>query len=256
MGFIGANGAGKTTTIKLLLNLISRDMGEIEILGLDNLKDEESIKERVGIVFDENHFSEIITAENVGNVLKGIYKTWDENVFESYLKRFSLPRKKIIKEYSRGMKMKLALAVALSHNPDLLILDEATGGLDPVVRNEILDVFLDFIQDENHSVFLSSHITSDLEKICDYITFIHNGEIVFSKTKDEVMEEYFIIKGSTEDFEKYAKSDFVAMKENRFGAMALVAGGEKSREKFKDFTIDSANIEDIMMFYAKGEGER
>ncbi|HOK49793.1 MAG TPA: ABC transporter ATP-binding protein, partial [Sedimentibacter sp.] len=205
MGFIGENGAGKTTTIKLILDLISRDGGTITVLGKENRTEMDSVKENIGVVLDESSFPENLNAREINNILKKIYKIWDEDKFLKFLDKFSLPQDKSIKDYSRGMKMKLSTAVSLSHDSKILILDEATSGLDPVVREEILDTFLDFIQDETNSIFVSSHIISDLEKICDYITFIHKGKIVFSETKDELMENYGILKCSPEEFENIDK---------------------------------------------------
>ena len=194
MGLVGENGAGKSTTIKLILNLINRDGGSVSIFGKDNLTHEKTIKEDLGVVFDESSFPDNLNAKNISLVMKNVYKNWDEGLFYSYLKRFALPAQKKVKDYSRGMKMKLAIAAALSHHPKFLILDEATSGLDPMVREEILDIFLEFIQDEEHSILLSSHIISDLEKIADYVTFIHRGEVLFSEAKDQLLEEYGILK--------------------------------------------------------------
>ena len=178
MGLIGENGAGKTTTIKSILNLIRIDSGEIKIFGLDLGKDEKEIKENVGVVLDDSFLSEYLTGKDINKIMKKIYKNWDEELFFKYLKEFNLPIDKISKEFSSGMKMKLKIAVALSHKPKLLILDEPTSGLDPVARNEILDIFQDFIENGENSILVSSHITSDLEHVADYITFINNGEIV------------------------------------------------------------------------------
>lgn len=164
LGFIGENGAGKTTTLKLILNLIQKESGRVTLFGMDHMKEERRIKEQIGVVFDESYFHDTLSPKDVASVLCRVYPTWDDRLFDRYLGRFSLPKDKVLKEFSRGMKMKLSIASALAHKPKLLILDEATSGLDPVVRNEILDVFLEFIQDEDHSVLLSSHITSDLEK--------------------------------------------------------------------------------------------
>lgn len=248
MGFIGENGAGKSTTIKLILNLISRDSGSIRIMGMDNIRDEIGIKEDIGIVFDESNFPDDMKIKDIGKVMKNIYKKWDEKVFQFYMQKFSLPSDKIMKEFSRGMKMKLSIAVALSHHAKLLILDEATSGLDPIVRDEILDVFLEFIQDEEHSVFISSHITSDLEKIADYITFIHKGKIIFSEAKDTLLSDYGILKCSNADFEYIDKKNVFGSRKNQFGVEALVL-----KNKLKgNYTVDRASIEDIMLFCIKG----
>jgi len=247
MGFVGENGAGKSTTIKLILDLIRRDGGNIEILGQDNIKVGKEIREDIGVVLDEACFHENLNHVQIAKVMKNIYKTWDDKNFESLVSKFSLDPKKTVKEYSRGMKMKLSIAVALAHSPKLLILDEATSGLDPIARDEILDVFFDFIQDEQHSIFMSSHITSDLEKICDYITFIHKGKIVFCHTKDELSETYGILKCSQEELDRIDKSLIKGIRKNNFGIEALVL-----RDALKgNFIIDNASIEEIMLFFVK-----
>ena len=190
MGLIGENGAGKSTTIKCILNLIRRDGGTIRVLGMDNLQEERSAKEAIGVVLDESTFHDTLRPTEVGQVLKHLYKSWDAPLFAQYLDKFGLPRKKTIKEFSKGMKTKLSIAAALSARPRLLILDEATSGLDPVVRDEILDEFLTFIQDEDHAVLISSHITSDLEKAADYVTYLHRGRVAVQGAKDELLETY------------------------------------------------------------------
>lgn len=247
MGFIGENGAGKTTTIKLILDLINRDEGIITILDKDNKNEMYSIKENIGVVIDESSFPENLNALEINKILKKIYKTWDENEFYKLLDRFSILPNKSIKDYSRGMKMKLSIAVSLSHNSKILIMDEATSGLDPIVREEILDIFLEFIQDESHSIFISSHIISDLEKICDYITFIHKGKIIFSEAKDDLLEKYGILKCSEEEFKMIDNSMVKGIRKNKFGIEALVL-----KNKIKgNYLIDKASIEDIMIFYIK-----
>ena len=247
MGFIGPNGAGKSTTIKLILDLINKDSGTITVLGKDNKKELTQIKENIGVVMDECFFPENITAKNINLIMKNIYKTWNDKKFYEIIKNFSLPETKIIKDFSRGMKMKLSIAVALSHDSKLLILDEATSGLDPIVRDEILDIFLEFIQNEKHSIFISSHIISDLEKICDYITFIHKGKIIFSEQKDNLLENYGILKCSITDFDKIDKSIVKGYRKNTFGVEALIL-----KNKLKgNYIIDKANIEEIMLFHVK-----
>lgn len=249
MGFIGGNGAGKTTTIKLILNLIHRDSGNIKVFGLDNLDYEKQIKEDLGVVFDESSFPANMKVPHINKVLGQIYKNWDAVVFSSYIDKFGLPVKKEIKDFSRGMKMKLAIAVALSHHAKLLILDEATSGLDPVVRDEILDVFLDFIQDENHSIFVSSHIISDIEKVADYIAFINNGRIVFCESKDQLLNNYGILKCRTAEFQTLDRDYVKGYRKSEFGVEALVI-----RDQFRGkYTIDRASIEDIMLYTIKGE---
>lgn len=189
MGLIGENGAGKSTIIKAILNLINTNDGVIKIFGLDNKEHEKEIKEDIGVILDEGFLSEYLTPNDINDIMKNIYKQWEEGLYFKYIENFKLPRDKISGEYSKGMKMKLKIAVALAHKPKLLILDEPTSGLDPIARNEILDIFQEFIQNEEHSILVSSHITSDLEGIADYITFINNGEMVLSKTKDELIEK-------------------------------------------------------------------
>ena len=247
MGFIGENGAGKSTTIKLILDLINRDSGSISVLGKDNKKELTSVKENIGVVMDECFFPENISAKDINLIMKNIYKTWDEQKFNSLLKNFQLPETKIIKDYSKGMKMKLSIATAMSHDSKLLIMDEATSGLDPIIRDEILDVFLEFIQNEEHSIFISSHIISDLEKICDYISFIHKGKIIFSEPKDRLLEDYGILKCSSEDFKNIDKNLIKGYRKNSFGMEVLVL---KNNIK-GNYVIDKASIEDIMLFYVK-----
>lgn len=250
MGFIGENGAGKSTTIKLILDLIRKDSGKISVLGSDFNNNAKKLKENIGVVLEESGFPETLTLKNINTVLKNCYETWDEKKFINFADRFSLPLKKEIKSYSKGMRMKLAIAAALSHDSRLLILDEATSGLDPVVRDEILDVFLDFVHDETHSIFISSHIISDLEKICDYITFIHNGKILFSDPKDILLSKYAVIKCSDEDFSALDKSTVIGFRKNADGVQVLA---HKDRIK-EGMTADAASIEDIMLFYIKGNG--
>lgn len=248
MGFIGENGAGKTTTIKLILDLIRRDGGSITIFGKDNLKNLKTLKEHIGVVLEESCFPENLNAIEVNRICKCIFKTWDENKYKSLIRQFSLQEEKIIKEYSKGMKMKLSIAVALSHDTSLLIMDEATSGLDPIVRDEILDVFLEFIQDEKRSIFISSHIISDLEKACDYITLIHKGKILLSRSKDELIDEYGILKCSETDFRKIDPLAVKGFRKNAFGVEALVL-----KNKIKgNYIIDRASIEDIMLYHTKG----
>ncbi|OBR96130.1 ABC transporter ATP-binding protein YtrB [Clostridium ragsdalei P11] len=253
VGFIGENGAGKTTTLKAILNLISRESGEIKILDHDNIKDEKYIKEQIGVVFDESNFHDTLNAKNISKFMAKIYKQWDSNLFFSYLDKFQVPKDKIVKEFSRGMKMKLCIAAALAHKPKLLILDEATGGLDPVAREEILDIFLDFIQDEEHSILLSSHVTSDLDKIADYITFIHDGQVVFSKSKDDLRENMGILKCGTSDFNNLSKEEFINYRKNQFGYEVLINDKYDFIEKHPKLVVDNTSIEDIMLFYIRGD---
>ncbi|MGN0606041.1 MAG: ABC transporter ATP-binding protein [Oscillospiraceae bacterium] len=250
MGLIGENGAGKSTLIKLMLNLIKRDSGEIKIFGMDNRKNNIEIKQKIGVVLDDTNFPETMKLKNISAVMKNIYKEWNEDTFFNYAKRFGLKENITLKQFSKGMKMKTMIAAALSHNPELLILDEATSGLDPIVRDEILDVFLEFIQNENKSILISSHITSDLEKISDYISFIHNGEILFTEPKDELPFRYRIIKCSSEKFEKIDKKAVVGYRKNQFGVEALVISGKTDISSFESV---KPSIEDIMLYIVRGE---
>ena len=253
MGFIGENGAGKTTTIKSILNIINRDSGEIKIFGLDNKENERKIKEDIGVVLDDSFLSEYLNPADINKIMKNIYKNWDEKLYFKYIEDFKLPKEKISKEYSSGMKMKLKIAVALAHHPRLLILDEPTSGLDPVARNEILDIFQEFIQDEEHGIFVSSHITSDLEHIADYITFINNGEIIFTKTRDELLENYGIVKCSEEQFKKIDKKDYIKYKKNRYEYDVLIEDKYEFKKKYDISVIDKTSLENIMLIYIKGE---
>ena len=253
MGLIGENGSGKTTTIKSILNLIKTDNGEIEIFGLNIKENEKKIKEDIGVVLDDSFFSEYLNPSDINKVMRKIYKKWDEKQYFKYLEDFKLPKNKISKEFSSGMKMKLKIAVALSHHPKLLILDEPTSGLDPVARSEILDIFQDFIQNEENSIFVSSHITSDLEHIADYITFINEGKIVLSKTRDELLEKYGIVKCTKAEFDKIDKSDYVKFKVNRYEFDILVEDKAKFKTKYDLKIIDKPTLDDIMLIYIKGE---
>lgn len=247
MGFIGENGAGKSTTIKIIMDLVKKDAGMVTIFGKDNETELKSIKEDIGVVVDECCFPDNLSIQNIRKVMKNIYKNWEESTFQNYIERFSLPEKKPVKDFSKGMKMKLSISVALSHRPKLLILDEATSGLDPMVREEILGVFLDFIQDETHSILLSSHITSDLEKICDYITFIHQGKIIFTEEKDELLEKYAILKCSEEDLEAIPEDAVKGKKKNQFGVEALV---EKEKVN-SSFLTEKPSLEEIMLYFSQ-----
>ncbi|MCC0636402.1 MULTISPECIES: ABC transporter ATP-binding protein [unclassified Clostridioides] len=253
MGFVGENGAGKTTTLKSILNLISYDSGNIEIFGLDNIKNEKEIKEQIGVVFEGSNFHENLNTNNISKIMSHIYKNWDDRLFKEYLKQLRVPNNKLIKEFSKGNKMKLSIAVALSHKPKLLILDEATSSLDPIVREEILDIFLDFIQDEEHSIILSSHITSDLDKIADYITFIHKGKIVFSESKDELIDTMGILKCNSNDFAKLTNEDYLYYRKSQFGYEVLLKDKYKFITKHPNLIVDNTSIEEIMLFYVRGD---
>lgn len=251
VGLIGENGAGKSTTINAVLGLIQKEAGSICVLGKEQPDNE--IKEQIGVVFDGNNYPEIFSTRKLNRVMKDIYHSWEEHTFLNLLKKFSLPTDKPIKQFSKGMKMKLAIAVALSHNSKLLILDEATSGLDPVIRDDILDILLDFAQDETHSILISSHITTDLEKIADYIVFIHEGQVVFSKPKDELIEQYGIIKCGAAQFGALDKSDIIVYRKMDYEWQVLVADRAAMKKKYPKALIDSASIDEIMLLYVKGE---
>ena len=255
MGFIGENGAGKTTTIKAILDIIKNYTGEIKIFGLDNRKDEKKIKEDIGVVLDDMFFPEILTPNDINSVMKDIYKNWDSELYFKYLTDFALPKTKAIKTLSKGMRKKLEIAVAISHHPKLLILDEPTAGLDPIARNEVIDIFQGFIQNEECSIFISSHITSDLEHIADYITFINAGKIILSKTREELLEDYGIVKCSKEEFEKIDKSDFIKYKKSKYEYEVLVENRKIFSRKYSINTIDRVTLENLMVLMIKGEKE-
>lgn len=253
MGLIGENGAGKTTTIKCILNLIRRDRGTITLLGHDNQREERAAKLEVGVVLDECFFHDSLRPRDLKRILGPVYPTWDNGLYEGYLKKFRLPEDKYIKEFSRGMKMKLSLAAALAHRPKLLILDEATAGLDPVVRDEILDEFLGFICDEDHAILISSHITSDLEKAADYITYIHQGQVVLSEAKDDILDHYGRVGCSAADLGAIDPGDLLRVRKGSFGCEALVADRGAFRRKYPRLAVDKVKLEDIMLFVGKGE---
>lgn len=253
VGLIGENGAGKSTTIKAILNLIKKDGGEIKVLGKEMTDSDTLMRNEIGVVFDGDNFYETLTPGKIGKIMENIYSNWDKGCFEDYLKRFQLPVNKEIKQFSKGMKMKFTIAVALSHNPRLLVLDEATSGLDPIVRDEVLDIFLDFVQDETHAVLVSSHITSDLEKIADYITFIHEGKMIFSLSKDELIYSYGIIKCGREQFMKMDRDDIITYRKKDYEYEILVSDKTRMERKYKNCLMNDVSIDDIMLLYVKGE---
>ena len=250
MGLVGENGAGKSTTRKLIMNAIGRDAGEISVLGVDNRSAGfRDIKENIGVVLDEAYFPEVMSARNVGKVMALTYKNWDAAAFEGYLKKFSLAPDKIFKDYSRGMRMKLAIAAALSHGAKLLILDEATSGLDPMARDELLDIFNDFTRDENCSILLSSHIVSDLEKICDYIAFLHKGRLVLCEEKDRLLEEYALIRLPEERLKELPEESIISRRASGYATEALVLRGGIPAA----IPTEHTSLEDIILFLAKGD---
>lgn len=253
LGLVGENGAGKSTLIRLLMGASRADGGQINVLGTDNQTPAfAAVKEDIGIVLDEAYFPEVLSAKQVGRIMARTYRNWEQGLFDGYLKRFALPQDKLFKDYSRGMRMKLAIAVALSHKPKLLVLDEATSGLDPMVRDEILDIFNEFTREEDHSILLSSHIVSDLEKICDYIAFLHRGKLVLFEEKDRLLEEYAIVRLNARQAEAIDPSAVVNRRCGPYGTEILAR-----RPMLPDFvTPERATLEEIILFLAKGEDIR
>ena len=250
VGFIGENGAGKSTTINLILDELKKDNGQIQIFGREHTSS--SVKEDIGIVFDECNFHDVFNVSDIEKILSGVYKSWDSRLYRQYLKKFKIPEKKQIGSFSKGMKMKLSIICAMAHKPKLLILDEATTGLDPVVRDEMLDLFLEFIQDEECSIFFSSHITSDIQKIADYVILIHQGKIIFEEQKDDLVYHFGIVKCGREKFASISPDDYIIHRVTNVSVECLVRDKEAIRRKYKDIVIDNATLEDIMLFYIKG----
>lgn len=253
IGLIGENGAGKTTLIKTLLNIISISSGEIRVFDKNILTAEESIKDEIGVVLDNSFLPELITIKEVNLIMKDIYKNWDVELFNKYLTNFNLSPKKQIKALSKGMKKKLEIATALAHHPKLLILDEPTSGLDPIARSEVLDIFMEFIQDENHTILFSTHITSDLEHIADRIVFLNNGQIILNKERDEILDNFGIIKCDKLFFEKLNKEDYLSYKKNKYNYEVLVEDKEKISKKYKSQVTDKLTLEELMILIIKGE---
>lgn len=253
VGLIGENGSGKTTLIKLMLNIIKSDNGEIKIFGKDNKRKEKEIKEDIGVVLDNMFFPELLNAKDINNSMKDIYKNWDSKLYFSYLKEFDLPDNKSLKSMSKGMRKKLEIATALAHKPKLLILDEPTSGLDPVIRNEVLDIFQKFIEDEENGVLLSTHITSDLEHIADEIIFIDKGKKVLQKSRDEIIDNYGILKCDIDYFSNIDKKDIITYKKTKYAYEILVDDKEKTSKKYPSCVIDKITLEDLMVLVIKGE---
>ncbi len=250
VGFIGENGAGKSTTINLILDELKKDNGQIQIFGMEHTIS--SVKEDIGVVFDECNFHDVLNVSDIEKILSGVYKSWDSRLYRQYLKKFKIPEKKQIGSFSKGMKMKLSIICAMAHKPKLLILDEATTGLDPVVRDEMLDLFLEFIQDEECSIFFSSHITSDIQKIADYVILIHQGKIIFEEQKDDLVYHFGIVKCGREKFASISPDDYIIHRVTNVSVECLVRDKEAIKRKYKDIVVDNATLEDIMLFYIKG----
>ena len=255
MGFIGENGAGKTTTIGCIVGTLVKDSGTIKIFGEETSDTATHIRDKIGIVYDSSlipdHFG--FTPTQISTAMQHIYTGWDKALFSQYLQRFNLPATKRTRTFSRGMSMKLSMAMALARRPKLLILDEATAGLDPIIREEILGVLMEFVQDENHSILISSHITSDLEKIADYITFIHDGSILFSKEKHDLVDNYGIMRCKSAAFAAIDREDILAYRKRDFQVDVLVADKKTAAKKYSDTIIDDITIDEIMLMLVKGE---
>ena len=258
VGFVGENGAGKSTSIRAILDLITLDGGSVEVLGLDQEERKDPAwREQIGVVFDVGHLPELMTAAEIDRIMAGIYKQWDSQKYFGYLKQFKLSRDKKYKEFSRGMKMKLSLAVAMSHGAKLLVLDEHTGGLDPIVRDEILDIFLDYIQEEDHSILISSHIISDLEKVADYIVFIHEGQVCLQEETGKLLEQYGIVRTTSEQADQLMAdpcmaNQVVGRRDSRFHCEIMVRDRDEICNRYPDLVVDSAGIEEIMLYTIKG----
>lgn len=253
LGFVGENGAGKTTTIGCILNTLRKDSGTVKLFGKEMGDGDTDIREKIGVVYDGDNFPGYWTAGQLSKVMAGLFRNWDQPLFQKYLEDFQLPPKQKIKCYSKGMTMKLAIAAALSHHPELLILDEATSGLDPVMRDDMLDVFLEFVQEENHSILLSSHITSDLEKVADYITFIHKGRLILTAPKDDLVYRYAVMRCRESQFQAVDREDVLAYRKRDMQIDVLVADGRKAQRKYKDVVVDHTSVDEIMLLLAKGE---
>ena len=244
MGLVGENGAGKSTAIRMILGMSRPDSGEITVFG-QKLTAEQ--KERIGVVLDEPGYPSCMNAAQIGKMLAGIYRSWEQETYAGYLTKLRIPEKKPFKDFSKGMKMKLCLAAALSHGASLLILDEATSGLDPVVRDELLDIFNDFTRDEGNSVLISSHIVSDLEKICDYIAFLHKGRLMLCREKDELLNEYAFVQGSREEIDTLNP---IGRRDGRFGTEAIVRRSDVPA----GMKTSPITIEELFIFMVKENG--
>jgi ABC-2 type transport system ATP-binding protein len=250
MGFVGENGSGKTTTIRSILNMANIDSGKISVFGLDSVTDTIAIKEKLGVVFDSLYLADHLNAKQIEKQLKPFYKDWDSKEFAGRLKSFGLPDNKRVGEFSKGMKMKFMIAIALSHKADFMILDEPTSGLDPVARDELLDILAEYIENENRSVLFSTHITSDVERIADYVTILHNGRVWFTGTKDELSEKYVILRGAEEDISSALREKCIGFHGYRNGFDALLSTGYLSEVTDK-LETEKANIDEILVYVAK-----
>ena len=249
LGLVGENGAGKSTTIRAILGMLSPDAGSIQVLGLDNRRAFAPVRERIGVVLDEPGFPECLTARQLGAVMAGIYRSWEAESYARYLEKLSIPAEKPYKDFSRGMRMKLAIAVALSHRAELLVLDEPTSGLDPVVRDEVVELFSEFTREENHAVLISSHIVSDLEKLCDYIAFLHKGRLLLCEEKDVLREEYALAQLAKADFTALDPAAVVGSRQTPYGVSAIVR-----RDALPTgLAVEPVSLEDLFVVMVKGE---
>ncbi len=246
LGLVGENGAGKSTTIRMLLGMTKPDGGSLQVLGQPRAD-----KEQIGVVLDEPAFPECLTAKQVSKIMAGIFRNWDKEAFEGYLKKLSLPENKTFKEFSRGMKMKLSIAVALSHHPKLLVLDEPTSGLDPVVRDEVVELFADFARQEDHSVLISSHIVSDLEKLCDYVAFLHKGKLLLCEERDALREKYGLAQLSKTDFDALDPASVVGARRSPYGVSAIL----RREDAPAGVPMEPVSIEDLFILMVKGEAQ-
>lgn len=253
MGLVGENGAGKTTAIDCILNTLIRDTGTITLLGQEMSDSDTAIRQEIGVVYDGTNFPGYLNAKQLANIMRDLYHNWDDALFKHYLCDFHLTMNQKLKTYSKGMLLKLAVAAALSHHPKLLILDEATSGLDPVIRDEMLDLFLDFVGTEDHSILLSSHITSDLEKAADYITFIHQGRIILTASKDDLIYNYAVMRCKASQFQALVPSDVIAYRKRDYQIDVLIANAKEAKKKYKDIVIDHVSIDEILLMLVKGE---
>ena len=253
-GLVGENGAGKSTTIRLLMGALRPDSGTCTVLGADSAAPEFlSLKEDIGVVLDEAYFPESLNALQVGGVMAKTYRRWDGKQYQNYLTRFGLPEKKPFKDFSRGMKMKLAIAVALSHSPRLLVLDEATAGLDPIVRDEVLEIFREFSEAEDHAILISSHILSDLEKLCDYIAFLHQGKLLFCQEKDRLLETYGLFVGTRRQAEELAEDAVLAREDSGFGGVRAIVRRDAVPACLP---LEKPTVEDIILAMVRKEQKR